>query len=205
MNDYIIDHPDIGKIDGKPFVIMGVNASGVLVARANIPLDVKNMIEEKAQQKIDEVMGKDYYDYKGMEAFNGWSSLRNWGIAESAGLPWELAKEQTNAPGWSKVLGKYSIIGSAVNGTMNITQDFRDYSGKDRYKAIGIDLAGLGFGVVAGTISFWGGVTTLGFSIVANQAIDNYILKYKLGNLKTEKEKNNIKRLEKFQERGKTL
>ena len=40
------------------------------------------------------------------------------------------------------------------------------------------------------------GVTTLGFSIVANQAIDNYILKYKLENLKTEKEKNSIKRLE---------
>lgn len=49
------------------------------------------------------------------------------------------------------------------------------------------------------------GVTTLGFSIVANQAIDNYILKYNLENLKTEKEKNSIKRLEKFKKRGKSL
>lgn len=97
------------------------------------------------------------------------------------------------------------FIGSVANGTMNITQDFRDYSGKDRYKAIGIDLAGLGFGIVAGTVSLGGGVTTLGFSIIANQAIDNYILKYKLENLKTEKEKNSIKRLEEFKKRGESL
>lgn len=49
------------------------------------------------------------------------------------------------------------------------------------------------------------GVTTLGFSIVANQAIDNYILKYKLENLKTEKEKNSIKKARKFKKRGKFL
>ena len=201
LHDYIIDHPDIGKIDGKPFVIMGVNASGVLVARANIPLDVKNMIEEKAQQKIDEVMGKDYYDYKGMEAFNGWSSLRNWGIAESAGLPWELAKDQTNAPGWSKVLGKYSIIGSAVNGTMNITQDFRDYSGKDRYLAIYYDTLGLGASTLFGLISFGGGIS-MGASIVANYYIDSSVLQYKLRNTKTDKEKNTIKKMNQFEENG---
>ena len=201
LHDYIIDHPDIGKIDGKPFVIMGVNASGVLVARANIPLDVKNMIEEKAQQKIDEVMGKDYYDYKGMEAFNGWSSLRNWGIAESAGLPWELAKDQTNAPGWSKVLGKYSIIGSAVNGTMNITQDFRDYSGKDRYLAIYYDTLGLGASTLFGLISFGGGIS-IGASIVANYYIDSSVLQYKLRNTKTDKEKNTIKKMNQFEENG---
>ena len=201
LHDYIIDHPDIGKIDGKPFVIMGVNASGVLVARANIPLDVKNMIEEKAQQKIDEVMGKDYYDYKDMEAFNGWSSLRNWGIAESAGLPWELAKDQTNAPGWSKVLGKYSIIGSAVNGTMNITQDFRDYSGKDRYLAIYYDTLGLGASTLFGLISFGGGIS-MGASIVANYYIDSSVLQYKLRNTKTDKEKNTIKKMNQFEENG---
>ena len=201
LHDYIIDHPDIGKIDGKPFVIMGVNASGVLVARANIPLDVKNMIEEKAQQKIDEVMGKDYYDYKGMEAFNGWSSLRNWGIAESAGLPWELAKDQTNAPGWSKVLGKYSIIGSAVNGTMNITQDFRDYSGEDRYLAIYYDTLGLGASTLFGLISFGGGIS-IGASIVANYYIDSSVLQYKLRNTKTDKEKNTIKKMNQFEEKG---
>lgn len=203
LKDYIIDHPDIGKIDGKPFVIMGVNASGVLVARANIPLDVKNMIEEKAQQKIDEVMGKDYYDYKGMEAFSGWSSLRNWGIAESAGLPWELTKDQTNAPGWSKVLGKYSVIGSAVNGTMNITQDFRDYSGKDRYLAIGADVIGIGLGVGIGTISFGGGIISAGASIGINYYIDNFVLKYKLMNTQTDKEKYREKQLNDFKESAK--
>ena len=203
LKDYIIDHPDIGKIDGKPFVIMGVNASGVLVARANIPLDVKSMIEEKAQQKIDEVMGKDYYDYKGMEAFSGWSSLRNWGIAESAGLPWELTKDQTNAPGWSKVLGKYSVIGSAVNGTMNITQDFRDYSGKDRYLAIGADVIGIGLGVGIGTISFGGGIISAGASIGINYYIDNFVLKYKLMNTQTDKEKYREKQLNDFKESAK--
>lgn len=182
---------------------MGVNASGVLVARANIPLDVKNMIEEKAQQKIDEVMGKDYYDYKGMEAFNSWSSLRNWGIAESAGLPWELAKDQTNAPSWSKVLGKYSVIGSAVNGTMNITQDFRDYSGKDRYLAIGADAIGIGLGVGIGTISFGGGIISVGASIGVNYYIDNLVLQYKLRNTQTDKEKYWEKQLNDFKESAK--
>ena len=205
LSDYEKIHPDVGKVDNNPFTLLGVDASGILTFSPNIPLDVKKTLEDQARDKVNEVMGKDYYDYKGIGAFDGWASVRNWGIAESAGLPWELVKDQQYAPAWAKALGKYSVIGSVANGTMNITQDFRDYSGKDRYKAIGIDLAGLGFGIVAGTVSLGGGVTTLGFSIIANQAIDNYILKYKLENLKTEKEKNSIKRLEEFKKRGESL
>lgn len=205
LSDYEKVHPDVGKVDNNPFTLLGVDASGIPTFSPNIPLDVKKTLEDQARDKVNELMGKDYYDYKGMGAFDGWASVRNWGIAESAGLPWELVKDQQYAPAWAKALGKYSVIGSVANGTMNITQDFRDYSGKDRYKAIGIDLAGLGFGIVAGTVSLGGGVTTLGFSIIANQAIDNYILKYKLENLKTEKEKNSIKRLEEFKKRGESL
>ena len=205
LSDYEKIHPDVGKVDNNPFTLLGVDASGIPTFSPNIPLDVKKTLEDQARDKVNEVMGKDYYDYKGIGAFDGWASVRNWGIAESAGLPWELVKDQQYAPAWAKALGKYSVIGSVANGTMNITQDFRDYSGKDRYKAIGIDLAGLGFGIVAGTVSLGGGVTTLGFSIIANQAIDNYILKYKLENLKTEKEKNSIKRLEEFKKRGESL
>ena len=205
LSDYEKIHLDVGKVDNNPFTLLGVDASGIPTFSPNIPLDVKKTIEDQARDKVNEVMGKDYYDYKGIGAFDGWASVRNWGIAESAGLPWEFVKDQRYAPAWAKALGKYSVIGSVANGTMNITQDFRDYSGKDRYKAIGIDLAGLGFGIVAGTVSLGGGVTTLGFSIIANQAIDNYILKYKLENLKTEKEKNSIKRLEEFKKRGESL
>ncbi len=205
LSDYEKIHPDVGKVDNNPFTLLGVDASGIPTFSPNIPLDVKKTLEDQARDKVNEVMGKDYYDYKGIGAFDEWASVRNWGIAESAGLPWELVKDQQYAPAWAKALGKYSVIGSVANGTMNITQDFRDYSGKDRYKAIGIDLAGLGFGIVAGTVSLGGGVTTLGFSIIANQAIDNYILKYKLENLKTEKEKNSIKRLEEFKKRGESL
>ena len=205
LSDYEKGHPDVGEIDNNQFTLLGVDASGILTFSPNIPLDVKKSLEDQARDKVNEIMGKDYYDYKGMGAFDGWASVRNWGIAESAGLPWELVKDQQYAPAWAKALGKYSVVGSVANGAMNITQDFRDYSGKDRYKAIGIDLAGLGFGIVAGTVSLGGGVTTLGFSIIANQAIDNYILKYKLENLKTEKEKNSIKRLEEFKKRGESL
>ena len=205
LSDYEKIHPDVGKVDNNPFTLLGVDASGIPTFSPNVPLDVKKSLEDQARDKVNELMGKDYYDYKGIGAFDGWASVRNWGIAESAGLPWEFVKDQRYAPAWAKALGKYSVIGSVANGTMNITQDFRDYSGKDRYKAIGIDLAGLGFGIVAGTVSLGGGVTTLGFSIIANQAIDNYILKYKLENLKTEKEKNSIKRLEEFKKRGESL
>lgn len=133
-------------------------------------------------------MGKDYYDYKGMGAFDGWASVRNWGIAESAGLPWELVKDQQYAPSWAKAIGKYSVIGSVANGTMNITQDFRDYSGKDRYLAIGADLIGIGLGVGIGTISFGGGIISVGASIGINYYIDKFVLKYKMMNTKPDKE-----------------
>ena len=203
--NYEKDHPDVGKLDDKPFTLLGVNASGMFVADPNVPLDVKKSLEDQARDKVNEIMGKDYYDYKGMGAFDGWASVRNWGIAESAGLPWELVKDQQYAPSWAKAIGKYSIVGSVANGTMNISQDFRDYSGKDRYWAIGIDSVGLLVGAGVGTISLGGGITTIGLSIAANRYIDANVLRYKLQYTKTGKEKNNSEKLNRFQKEGNKL
>lgn len=205
LSDYEKGHPDVGKIDNNQFTLLGVDASGILTFSPNIPLDVKKSLEDQARDKVNEIMGKDYYDYKGMGAFDGWASVRNWGIAESAGLPWELVKDQQYAPAWAKALGKYSVVGSVANGAMNITQDFRDYSGKDRYWAIGIDSVGLLGGVVVGTISLGGGITTIGLSIAANRYIDSNVLKYKLQYTKTDKEKNNSEKLNRFQKEGNKL
>ena len=205
LSDYEKIHPDVGKVDNNPFTLLGVDASGIPTFSPNIPLDVKKTLEDQARDKVNEVMGKDYYDYKGIGAFDGWASVRNWGIAESAGLPWELVKDQQYAPAWAKALGKYSVIGSVANGTMNITQDFRDYSGKDRYLALGIDSVGLLGGVVVGTIPLGGGITTIGLSIAANRYIDSNVLKYKLQYTKTDKEKNNLEKLNRFQKEGDKL
>ena len=205
LSDYEKIHPDVGKVDNNPFTLLGVDASGILTFSPNIPLDVKKTLEDQARDKVNEVMGKDYYDYKGIGAFDGWASVRNWGIAESAGLPWELVKDQQYAPAWAKALGKYSVVGSVANGTMNITQDFRDYSGKDRYLALGIDSVGLLGGVVVGTIPLGGGITTIGLSIAANRYIDSNVLKYKLQYTKTDKEKNNLEKLNRFQKEGDKL
>ena len=205
LSDYEKIHPDVGKVDNNPFTLLGVDASGIPTFSPNIPLDVKKTLEDQARDKVNEVMGKDYYDYKGMGAFDGWASVRNWVIAESAGLPWELVKDQQYAPSWAKALGKYSVIGSVANGTMNITQDFRDYSGKDRYWALGIDSVGLLGGVVVGTIPLGGGITTIGLSIAANRYIDSSVLKYKLQYTKTDKEKNNLEKLNRFQKEGDKL
>ena len=205
LSDYEKIHPDVGKVDNNPFTLLGVDASGIPTFSPNIPLDVKKTLEDQARDKVNEVMGKDYYDYKGIGAFDGWASVRNWGIAESAGLPWELVKDQQYAPAWAKALGKYSVIGSVANGTMNITQDFRDYSGKDRYLALVIDSVGLLGGVVVGAIPLGGGITTIGLSIVANRYIDSNVLKYKLQYTKTDKEKNNLEKLNRFQKEGDKL
>ena len=205
LSDYEKVHPDVGKVDNNPFTLLGVDASGIPTFSPNIPLDVKKTLEDQARDKVNELMGKDYYDYKGMGAFDGWASVRNWVIAESAGLPWELVKDQQYAPSWAKALGKYSVIGSVANGTMNITQDFRDYSGKDRYLALGIDSVGLLGGVVVGTIPLGGGITTIGLSIAANRYIDSNVLKYKLQYTKTDKEKNNLEKLNRFQKEGDKL
>ena len=88
---------------------------------------------------------------------------------------------------------------------MNITQDFRDYSGKDRYLALGIDSVGLLGGVVVGTIPLGGGITTIGLSIAANRYIDSNVLKYKLQYTKADKEKNNLEKLNRFQKEGDKL
>lgn len=205
LSDYEKVHPDVGKVDNNPFTLLGVDASGIPTFSPNIPLDVKKTLEDQARDKVNELMGKDYYDYKGMGAFDGWASVRNWVIAESAGLPWELVKDQQYAPSWAKALGKYSVIGSVANGTMNITQDFRDYSGKDRYLALGIDSVGLLGGVVVGTIPLGGGITTIGLSIADNRYIDSNVLKYKLQYTKTDKEKNNLEKLNRFQKEGDKL
>ena len=205
LSDYEKIHPDVGKVDNNPFTLLGVDASGIPTFSPNVPLDVKKSLEDQARDKVNELMGKDYYDYKGMGAFDGCASVRNWGIAESAGLPWELVKDQQYAPSWAKALGKYSVIGSVANGTMNITQDFRDYSGKDRYLALGIDSVGLLGGVVVGAIPLGGGITTIGLSIVANRYIDSNVLKYKLQYTKTDKEKNNLEKLNRFQKEGDKL
>lgn len=114
LSDYEKIHPDVGKVDNNTFTLLGVDASGILTFSPNIPLDVKKTLEDQAQDKVNEVMGKDYYDYKGIGAFDGWASVRNWGIAESAGLPWELVKDQQYAPAWAKALGKYSVVGSVI-------------------------------------------------------------------------------------------
>ena len=203
LSDYEKIHPDVGKVDNNPFTLLGVDASGIPTFSPNVPLDVKKSLEDQARDKVNELMGKDYYDYKGMGAFDGWASVRNWGIAESAGLPWELVKEQQYAPSWAKAIGKYSVIGSVANGTMNITQDFRDYSGKDRYLAIGADLIGIGLGVGIGTISFGGGIISVGASIGINYYIDNFVLKYKMMNTKPDKEKYREKQLNDFKESAK--
>ena len=115
----------------------------------------------------------------------------------------ELVKDQQYAPSWAKAIGKYSVIGSVANGTMNITQDFRDYSGKDRYLAIGADLIGIGLGVGIGTISFGGGIISVGASIGINYYIDNFVLKYKMMNTKPDKEKYREKQLNDFKESSK--
>ena len=203
LSDYEKIHPDVGKVDNNPFTLLGVDASGIPTFSPNVPLDVKKSLEDQARDKVNELMGKDYYDYKGMGAFDGWASVRNWGIAESAGLPWELVKDQQYAPSWAKAIGKYSVIGSVANGTMNITQDFRDYSGKDRYLAIGADLIGIGLGVGIGTISFGGGIISVGASIGINYYIDNFVLKYKMMNTKPDKEKYREKQLNDFKESAK--
>ncbi len=205
LSDYEKIHPDVGKVDNNPFTLLGVDAFGIPTFSPNIPLDVKKTLEDQARDKVNEVMGKDYYDYKGIGAFDGWASVRNWGIAESAGLPWELVKDQQYAPAWAKALGKYGVVGSVINGTMNISQDFRDYSGKDRYWALGIDSVGLLGGVVVGTIPLGGGITTIGLSIAANRYIDSNVLKYKLQYTKTDKEKNNLEKLNRFQKEGDKL
>ena len=202
LSDYEKIHPDVGKVDNNPFTLLGVDASGILTFSPNIPLDVKKTLEDQARDKVNEVMGKDYYDYKGIGAFDGWASVRNWGIAESAGLPWELVKDQQYAPAWAKALGKYSVVGSVINGTMNISQDFRDYSGKDRYWAIYYDSLGIGISTFVGTLSLSSGIASVGVSAIANRSIDALVLKYKLKNAKTDKEKEYMKKLNRFQKAG---
>lgn len=202
LSDYEKIHPDVGKVDNNPFTLLGVDASGILTFSPNIPLDVKKTLEDQARDKVNEVMGKDYYDYKGIGAFDGWASVRNWGIAESAGLPWELVKDQQYAPAWAKALGKYSVVGSVINGTMNISQDFRDYSGKDRYWAIYYDSLGIGISTFVGTLSLSSGIASVGVSAIANRSIDALVLKYKLKNTKTDKEKEYMKKLNQFQKAG---
>ena len=202
LSDYEKIHPDVGKVDNNPFTLLGVDASGIPTFSPNIPLDVKKTLEDQARDKVNEVMGKDYYDYKGIGAFDGWASVRNWGIAESAGLPWELVKDQQYAPAWAKALGKYSVVGSVINGTMNISQDFRDYSGKDRYWAIYYDSLGIGISTFVGTLSLSSGIASVGVSAIANRSIDALVLKYKLKNTKTDKEKEYMEKLNRFQKAG---
>lgn len=202
LSNYEKIHPDVGKVDNNPFTLLGVDASGIPTFSPNIPLDVKKTLEDQARDKVNEVMGKDYYDYKGIGAFDGWASVRNWGIAESAGLPWELVKDQQYAPAWAKALGKYSVVGSVINGTMNISQDFRDYSGKDRYWAIYYDSLGIGISTFVGTLSLSSGIASVGVSAIANRSIDALVLKYKLKNTKTDKEKEYMEKLNRFQKAG---
>lgn len=85
---------------------------------------------------------------------------------------------------------------------MNISQDFRDYSGKDRYWAIYYDSLGIGISTFVGTLSLSSGIASVGVSAIANRSIDALVLKYKLKNTKTDKEKEYMEKLNRFQKAG---
>lgn len=53
-----------------------------------------------------------------------------------------------------------------------------------------------------GTLSLSSGIASVGVSAIANRSIDALVLKYKLKNTKTDKEKEHMEKLNRFQKAG---
>ena len=60
----------------------------------------------------------------------------------------------------------------------------------------------IGISTFVGTLSFSSGIASVGVSAIANRSIDALVLKYKLKNTKTDKEKEHMEKLNRFQKAG---
>lgn len=198
LKEYLDSHPEIGvQVQGEELNMIYLEED-FSIGATSVPLNILCSIEESAKMETTQIMGKDYYDYKGIDSFNGISSMLNWGIAENANLPWSLVQEQKDVPAWARRLGKYAIVGSAVNGAVNISRDFRDYSGKDRYLAVAYDVSGAIVGVGIGVgVTRTGGIKA-SVSLGVNEIIDYIAIVGKYKSLKTDREKEYEKRVAEF-------
>ena len=83
-------------------------------------------------------------------AFDWKSSLATTVIGEEAGLPWAL-REKYGGRGFIRVLGKYNLIGVGISGTLDLANDYKDYSGRDFLIASLIDVEKTGAGIIIGS------------------------------------------------------
>lgn len=60
----------------------------------------------------------------------------------------------------------------------------------------------IGSSTFVGTLSLSSGIASVGVSAIANRSIDALVLKYKLKNTKTDKEKEHMEKLNRFQKAG---
>ena len=60
----------------------------------------------------------------------------------------------------------------------------------------------IGISTFVGTLSLRSGIASVGVSAIANRSIDALVLKYKLKNTKTDKEKEHMEKLNRFQKAG---
>lgn len=60
----------------------------------------------------------------------------------------------------------------------------------------------IGISTFVGTLSLSSGIASVGVSAIANRSIDALVLKYKLKNTKTDKEKEHMEKLNRFQKAG---
>uniref|UniRef100_UPI004027ABB8 hypothetical protein n=1 Tax=Dialister sp. TaxID=1955814 RepID=UPI004027ABB8 len=60
----------------------------------------------------------------------------------------------------------------------------------------------IGISTFFGTLSLSSGIASVGVSAIANRSIDALVLKYKLKNTKTDKEKEYMEKLNRFQKAG---
>lgn len=60
----------------------------------------------------------------------------------------------------------------------------------------------IGISTFVGTVSLNSGIASVGVSAIANRSIDALVLKYKLKNTKTDKEKEYMEKLNRFQKAG---
>ena len=82
--------------------------------------------------------------------FDWKSSLATTVIGEEAGLPWAL-RERYGGRGFIRVLGKYNLIGVGISGTLDLANDYKDYSGRDFLIASLIDAGKTGAGLIIGS------------------------------------------------------
>lgn len=111
--------------------------------------------------------------------FDWKSSIATNIIGEEAGLPWIL-NEKTGNTELIRIFGKYNLIGVGISGTLDLTSDYKDYTGEQFKRALFIDLMKTGIGMGIGVWNpYVGFIAAPILDKLASDIKNDFLIKYR--------------------------